>query len=267
MNANSDTAATEAIALEGQMYLYQQPELLSREAHGSLGVSSPARPFEFARRARILPLTLPEMPTAQMFYPIIFTDIDNPVPLAVVGASDDVNLFIGDDGQWDAGVYIPAYVRCYPFSLAEGKDGQFAAVIDRAAERINSNPEQPFFEDGKVTPPTQAMIDFCGRYDAERKRTLEFGRKLRELDLLAGHTATRTPPGGEQQKVADYIAVDGRKLAELGQDVLNELMTSGYLGCIFAHLFSLENWPRLVERHHRMVPGDTAASAKEGAAG
>lgn len=248
------------------MYLYQQPELLSREVHGSLGISTPERPFEFARRARILPLTLPEMANAQMFYPIIFTDMENPVPLAVVGTSDDVNLFVQDDGHWDAGVYIPAYLRCYPFSLATGKEGQFAAVIDRAADRISDHPEQPFFEDGKVTPPTQAMIDFCGRYDAERKRAMEFGKKLRELELLAGHTATRTPRGGEPEKVADYIAVDGRKLAELDKDVLGELMTSGYMGCIFAHLFSLENWPRLVERNRRMT-GDAAAGEAQGAAG
>lgn len=245
------------------MYLYRQPELLSREAHGSLGISNPDRPFEFARRARVVPLTLPELATAQMFYPIIFTEMENPVPLAMVGASDDINLFVGNDGHWAAGAYVPAYLRCYPFSLAEGKDGRFAAVIDRAADRISDNPEQPFFEDGKVAPQTQAMIDFCGRYDAERKRTLEFGRKLRELGLLAGHTASRTPPGGEQEKVADYIAVDGSKLSGLDKDVLSELMTSRYLACIFAHLFSLENWPRLVERHHRIARGDAVSDAEK----
>ena len=238
-----------APVLEGKMYLYRQPELLNHELHGTLGLSRPERPFEFAREARVLPLTLPEMSNAQMFYPIIFTDMDNPLPLAVVGTNEDVNLFVDDDGHWDAGSYIPAYARCYPFSLAAGANDKFAAVIDRSAEMISETPEQPFFEGDKLTPQTQAMIDFCGRYDAERRSALEFGSKLKELGLLAGHTATRTSPAGEQEKVADYIAVDRNKLAELGPETLPGLLQNGYLACIFAHIFSLENWPRLVERH------------------
>jgi len=230
------------------MYLYKQPELLNRETHGSLGINRPERPYEFARAARVVPLTLPELVTAQMHYPIIFTDPDNPLPLAVVGASEEDNLFVEDDGQWAAGVYVPAYLRCYPFSIAAGSGDKFAAVIDRAAEIISDAPEQPFFDGEKVTPQTQAMIDFCGRYDAERRATLEFGRKLAGLGLLAGHKATRTSAAGEQETIANYVAVDRDKLAELAPESLVELMKNGYLACVFAHLFSLENWPRLVER-------------------
>ena len=231
------------------MYLYTQPELLNHEMHGALGLSKPERPFEFAREARVLPLTLPEMTTAQMFYPIIFTDMEAPLPLAALGTDDNVNLFVEEDGQWATDTYIPAYARCYPFSLAAGENDRFAVVIDRAADIISESPEQPFFDGDKVTPQTQALIDFCGRYDAERRSTLEFGRTLKELGLLAGHTATRTSQAGEQQVVANYIAVDGNKLAELEPEKLAELLENGYLACIFAHLFSLENWPRLVERY------------------
>jgi hypothetical protein len=233
------------------MYLYRQPELLNHEMHGALGLSAPERPFDFAREALVLPLTLPEMTTAQMFYPIIFTDMENPLPLAAVGTDDEINLFVEEDGQWASGTYIPAYARCYPFGLAAGANDQFAVVIDRKADIISESPEQPFFDGDKVTPETQALIDFCGRYDAERRSALEFGRTLVELGLLAGHTATRTSRAGDKQVVANYIAVDRGKLAELPPEKLAELLEKGYLACIFAHLFSLENWPRLVERYAR----------------
>jgi hypothetical protein len=248
LNTNSPTTPP---VLEGKMYLYRQPELLNHERHGALGINQPARPFDFAREARVLPLTLPELTNAQMFYPIIFTDLDNPLPLAVVGMNDDINLFVEEDGHWATGTYIPAYARCYPFSLAAGAKDQFAVVIDRAADMISEAAEQPFFGEGKITPQTQSMIDFCGRYDAERRSALEFGRQLTELGLLAGHTATRTSQAGEQQTVANYIAVDKTGLAKLGPETLVELMENGYLACIFAHIFSLDNWPRLVERHTR----------------
>ena len=90
---NSESAAVEQ-SLDGRMLLYKQPELLNHQAHGSLGLRRPERPFEFARSARVLPLTLGEIPSAQKHYPVIFSDMDNPVPLAVVGTDEDVNLFV-----------------------------------------------------------------------------------------------------------------------------------------------------------------------------
>ena len=231
------------------MYLYRQPELLNHDKHGDLGLSRPERPFDFARSARVLPLTLSEIPRAQMYYPIVFSDLENPVPLAVVGANDNVNLFVEEDGQWAAGAYVPAYVRAYPFGLAAGVNERFAVVIDRAADMVSNSPEQPFFEGGKVTSQTQAMIDFCGQYDAERRTTLQFGSKLAELGLLAHLAATRGSEAGKRETVADYIAVDSGNLAELGAEKLAELLKNGYLACVFAHLFSLENWPRIAERH------------------
>lgn len=233
----------------GQKLFYRQPELLNHQAHGSLGLRRPERPFEFARKSRALPVTLSEIGSAQKHFPIVFTDLENPVPLAVVGTLDDVNLFIDKKGNWERGTYIPAYVRCYPFALAARSDEEFAVVIDRAADVISDNPEQPFFgSDNKVTPEIQALLDFCGRYDAEAKRTAQFGLRLKELGLLAGQQVTRKGPDGNDVPVANYVAVDSDKLDDLDDAVLRELFGQGYLAGIFAHLFSLENWQVMIER-------------------
>ena len=176
---NQGNAAGRNTAPAGQKLFYRQPELLNHEAHGALGLRRPDRPFEFARKSRALPLTLNEIPSAQKHFPVVFSDLDDPVPLAVVGTLDDVNLFVDDQGQWEHETYIPAYVRCYPFALAARSNDEFAVVIDRAAESISDNPEQPFFgADKKVTGETQALIDFCGSYDAETRRTVQFGQRL-----------------------------------------------------------------------------------------
>ena len=238
-------------SLGGQMLLYKQPELLNHQVHGSLGLSRPGRPFEFARGARVLPLTLGEIPSAQKHYPVIFSDLDNPMPLAVVGRDENVNLFVDEHGEWERGSYVPAYARRYPFALVARSDDEFAVIIDRAADRVTEDPEQPFFDGDKVTPETQSMMDFCARYDAETKRTADFGRKLKELGLLAGQQVTRTAPGGEPEPFASYIAVDSNKLNELEESMLRDLFSSGYLAGAFAHLFSLENWQLIIERHLR----------------
>jgi hypothetical protein len=238
-------------APSGSKLFYKQPELLNHEVHGSLGLRRPERPFEFARGAAALPLTLGELPTAQRYYPIIFASQEEPVPLAVVGAADDVNLFIDDRGYWEPGVYIPAYVRCYPLALAMRSDDHLAVVIDRAADAISDDPEQPFFNGDQVTAQTQSQIDFCGRYDAETKATLAFGERLKELGMLSGQQVSRTAADGTEERLASYIAVDTQKLNGLEPGVVKELFDNGYLASVFAHLFSLDNWTRLLERNSR----------------
>lgn len=233
----------------GHKLFYRQPELLNHQSHGSLGLRVPERPFEFARRSRALPVTLSEIASAQKHFPVVFSDLENPLPLAVVGTRDDVNLFVRDDGDWEREVYIPAYVRCYPFALAARSNDEYAVVIDRAAESISDDPEQPFFgDDKKVTPQIQALIDFVGRYDAETKRTVQFGQRLKQLGLLAGQQVTRKKESGEEEPVASYVAVDSEKLDKLDDAVVRELFEQGYLAGIFAHLFSLENWQVIINR-------------------
>ena len=255
---NQSNAAGQNTAPAGQKLFYRQPELLNHQAHGSLGLRMPERPFEFARKSRALPITLSEIASAQKHFPIVFSDLENPVPLAVVGTLDDVNLFIDDNGYWERETYVPAYIRCYPFALAARSNDEFAVVIDRAAESISENPEQPFFgADNKVTPETQALIDFCGRYDAESKRTAQFGQRLKELGLLAGQQVTRKTPEGKEVPVASYVAVDSDKLNDLDDTVVKELFSEGFLAGIFAHLFSLENWQVMIER---MAARETSAA-------
>jgi hypothetical protein len=246
----TDTQPVER-SLDGKMLLYRQPELLNHQAHGSLGLRRPEKPYEFARNARVVPLTLGEIPSAQKHYPVIFSDMDNPVPLAVVGRDENVNLFIDENGRWEDGAYIPAYVRCHPFALAARSEDEFAVVIDRAADSVTDDPDQPFFDGDKITPETQSLMDFCARYDAEARRTAEFGRRLKALGLLVGQQVTRTAPGGEAEPFASYITVDGDKLNELEDSALQDLFGSGFLAGAFAQLFSLENWQLVIERESR----------------
>ena len=239
-------------APDGKMMFYRQPELLNPQVHGSLGLVQAERPYDFARNTRAVPITVPEFQVAQKSFPIIFAELDNPMPLVVVGRSDDVNLFVDADGNWEQGVYIPAYVRRYPFALATRSEDQFVVVVDRAADSVGENPDQPFFEGDQVTAQTQSLIDFCGQYDAETRATAEFGVRLRELGLLTGQQVSRKKPDGQDEVIANYVAVDVDKLNALDANVLEDLFRKGYLSAIFAHLFSLEGWQRVLERHaHR----------------
>ncbi len=254
-NQGNNTMASEqtgsAPEITGRMYLYEQPELLSREAHAGLGLKHLPRPFDFAAGVRAIPLTVAEIPTAQHAYPVIFSDGDNATPLAVLSVLDRDNLFVGDDGRWQEGVYIPAYLRCYPFAFARRDDENYAVVVDRAAPMVSAEPDVPFFDGTELTPSVNELMQLCQRYDAEKRRTAEFSAQLKELGLLSGQQATHNDSDGKEQTIASYVACNAEKLAALPDHELKALTVNGFLAAIFAHLFSLHNWQALVEKARR----------------
>lgn len=240
---------------EGGIPLYQKPELLSKEAHGALGFVTPAHPFEFARQLTTIPLVAAEISSAQKNYPVIFSDPEHAAPVAVVSVLKDRNMFVDANGDWEPLHYIPSYLRRHPFAFAAGQNDQLAVVIDRSSNCISENPEQPFFDGDGLTQRTQAMVDFCGQYEAERRRTQEFSKKLKELELLTLQEVVPAGQGADEQKkqLATYYAIDVGKLGELEPELLAEMHKNGFLSFIFAHLFSLENWKRLLDRREMLI--------------
>jgi hypothetical protein len=239
-----------ATSLTGTMFLYERPELLNPEVHAGLGIKVPTKPFEFAAGIKAVPIVASEISSAQKHYPIVFSSMENPMPLAVVGILEEQNLFVGADGKWDTHAYVPAYLRCYPFALAAatGQD-QSAVVIDAGASRVTKEPDFPFFKDGAVTAETNSMIDFCSKFAQEMSDTTTFCQRLKALDLLAQQTATNTAADGKTETtVAQFITLDMQKVNNLPPKVLQELLQNAYLGAIFAQAFSMENWTHLINR-------------------
>jgi len=245
----TDTStATDAGEITGQMFLYEKPELLTNDKHGSMGFTVADKPYEFVAKVKAVPLTMVEFGSAQRDFPIIFSNMENPVPLAVQGIIDEENLFVDEHGKWDEMSYIPMYVRCHPFAFA-GDGERMAVVVDTAAASVSSNPQYPFFVDGEISTHTKALMDACAMLERERKRTLAFCDKVKELDLLTPLRATHTPDGAtEPQSLANYIAIDVEKLNNLTAEVVYELHTKGFLSAIYMQLYSLENWRHLMAR-------------------
>lgn len=235
--------------VSGKMFLYENPELLTPETHGSMGFKPAERPFDFVKSVRAVPLTMIEFGSAQRQFPIIFSNLEKPVPLAIVGLLDDVNLFVDDDGNWDPMCYVPTYLRCHPFAFASESGGRLAVVVDRDAASVSDAPDFPFFVDGKISEHADALMRLCAQYEGERKRTLDFCDKLRELELLAPLRAEFTPDsGGEAQQLANYVGINTDKLDRLSADAVYELHSKGFLSAIYLQLYSLENWRHLMAR-------------------
>jgi hypothetical protein len=238
--------------ITGNVLFYSQPEPLSPELHGKLGVKRMDGPFKFAKTGHAIPLTVGEFPLAAVTGPIIFVG-DEKLPIAVMGLNAGENMFVRDDGVFEPGVYIPAYVRRYPFVFAnDDKANQMVLCVDRKAEFIVEGGDMSFFEtDGKPSQYTQNCIEFCNNFEIERQRTMSFVQILKDLDLFETKTAQYTPANpdgtaGAPQKIADYFGVSEDKLNQLPTEKLVELRDNGALSQIYAHLLSLVGWDRLI---------------------
>jgi hypothetical protein len=172
--------------------------------------------------------------------------------VAVLGVNANENLFVDAQGAYAADCYLPAYVRRYPFVLANDAQAQRMIVcIDRNAPTIGENPEFPFFENGEPSAYTKNAVEFCNNFEAERQRTESFVGLLNGLDLFETKKALFTPPpvngvASEPQVVAEYQGVSEEKLAALPHDKFIELRDNGALSQIYAHLVSLLGWDRLI---------------------
>ena len=261
------TDTTANAALSGNVLFYANPEPLSMEAHGGLGVDGVASPYGFASKANIIPLTVTEFAPAALSYPVIFVG-EKKQPVAVMGLKDGENLFITDNGDFRPDAYIPAYVRRYPFVFANDQPAErMILCIDRAASFLSEGGQAPLFVDGQPSAYVNQAMEFCTNFEQERQRTDSFVQLLKDLDLFVVREAVFTPRdangvAGEPQKLAEYFAVSEDKLKTLSAEKLAELRDNGALGQIYAHLTSLLGWDRLIAlAFQRAAETPTAANA------
>ena len=179
----TDTANFAQAQLSGEVLFYSRPEPLSKDAHGNLGLKPSETPYAFTAATHLVPLLVTEFAPAALCYPIIFAG-DDKTPVAVLGVNANENLFVDEKGGYAPDAYLPAYVRRYPFVLANDATAQRMVVcIDSKAPMVSDSPDAPFFENGEPTAYTKGAIEFCNNFEQEAQRTLSFVNLLKELDL------------------------------------------------------------------------------------
>ncbi len=191
-----------------------------------------------------VPLTTDEFSSACRFFPIVFSAGDNPVPLALMGMNEGMNTFVDAEGKLINPVYVPAYIRRYPFLLARLRpdSDELSLCFDPTAGAIGKFDEgDKLFEDGQPTEATNAILEFCKNFEEAGQRTGMFIEELKKADLLMDGEVSITPEGSSQPYIyRGFQMVDEAKLRDLRGDVLRKMMQNGMLGLIFAHLFSLQ---------------------------
>jgi hypothetical protein len=233
-----------------QLDFYRRPVPLSSHAHRALRLRG-AGDFRFASSTNCVTLAGIEFSEAAKEYPIVFAKLDGHecVPVILLGLKDRQNVFVTKSGAWDAR-YIPAFVRCYPFVLASGEsDKSLNVFIDEECESwSDSDGDALFSYDGAHSPFLDQKLKLLSSYHAELATTRNLARVLVEYELLSEITARADLSGGGKYILKGLHIIDEAKLQQLSPEQAVQLLRSGLLALIYAHLMSLSNTARLVDR-------------------
>ena len=221
---------------------YKNIQPLSSSIHGHYRARSSDRAPYFAN-AHAIPLTIDEFIHAQRYTPIVFSAGDNPVPLALMGLNEGVNVFVDDEGAPYNPFYIPAYVRRYPYMLArmDADAQELSLCFDPESDLIGDIPEGDLLFDGdKPSERLKSILKFCEDFEIAAQRTQAFMKELLELDLLMDGEVAIQPEGSDQPFIyRGFKMVAEDKFREMNGDQLRKINQNGILPLIVAHLVSL----------------------------
>jgi hypothetical protein len=206
------------------------------------------------RSLTALPLSFTEFAAACRDYPIAFVTGDaggSFVPMVVLGLENQQNLFVTKEGAWDASVYLPAYVRRYPFCMTrvtvDGREQpERVACVEKRA--INDKGVALYDDKGEPLPLWDERRKLLFEYEADLVRSEEMCRVVARLQLYEPFTMQATPNEGAPLALTGMHRVSEQKLSELAADAVKEIVQNGVLARIYAHLISLSNFARLLER-------------------
>ncbi len=228
---------------------YEKPVLLNRDTHRALRVGA-TNGFEFASRANSLYLAGVEFNEAVKEYAIVFTRSGGSkvIPVAILGLRAQENLYVDSEFAWQA-KYIPAFVRRYPFVLAQMTGADMGVCIDEACKNLNDPTGQALFDtQGQSTEFLQNAVEFLTKFQQEYQRTDSFCQRLAAAGLLTDMNARADLTDGRSFTVNGLMVVDEKKLLALSDAQVLAMFRAGDLHWLSLHLASLTNMQRLVDR-------------------
>lgn len=233
-----------------QLLIYENVEALNRVEHRDLSVRQ-SHDFGYAKDTNTVPIVDIEFVKVATAMPIVFTKTQTGVMcVALLGAEQDRNAFVQEDGTWD-GRYVPAFFRRYPFVFAMQENGdKLTLCIDTSFSGLNSDGEgeRLFDSKGTETSYTKNVLNFVEEYQATFNRTQAFCDRLEESGLLEEARIDYSLADGKTGGVTGFMQVSTQKLRELPDEKVLELFRSGDLDLIQMHLISLQQVEPLIAR-------------------
>ncbi|WP_371377213.1 SapC family protein [Thalassotalea aquiviva] len=228
----------------------QNVQPLNKSAHANLKIKPQAN-FAHVASQHLAPVVVQEFARAAAEFPVVFvknSENDTFQPVALFGVKPGENLYTAT-ARWE-GVYAPAAVTHFPLSLVpESKDSnKFMVVIATETSVVNEEEGNSLFdENGEETEYLTRRKEGLGLYFEHAQMTKAFTKELADKELLVGQNI-EIDINGEKIQINGIFHVDEKKLNELSDEEYLSLRKRGFLGPIYAHLNSMHQVHRLVQK-------------------
>lgn len=221
--------------------MYKNIVPLNSVTHAELKLS-PVLGFSYAKSTHLCSVVLHEFPAASANYPIVFikkSDSNKFYPVVLLGLQLGENMFVNEDGAWNASAYVPAAFRRYPFGLARDDAGGLIVCFDEGSDCFDTEKGTPLFApDGQASDGLKRVQQFLMEMYNSEVLAEKFTEKLQELDLLVpGNLDVNTPNG--MQRFEGAFLIDENKLTKLSNEQFLSLREHGFLAAIYAQMISL----------------------------
>ncbi len=232
---------------QGRKSMYKKLVVLDKKRHSDLKVK-PMRDLNFARGNSFIPLLATEVALIGSTFPIVFTDNENPSLVALVSLGGE-SLAINHEGKWITN-YIPAFIRRYPFAIAQTEDNpqQKVILIDEESDLVSTiEGNELFLEDGTQSDTLKNAINFLTNYENQFTITKNVAKVIRDSGILEEREIAVGEGDEKQVLVNGFKIIDREKLNSLSDDILADWVRKGIITLIDAHIKSLENINTLFE--------------------
>ncbi len=146
---------------------------------------------------------------------------------------------MGSDGKWEPETYIPAFLRRYPYILAEGvsQDGSFAVCIDADYPGFDRKKgERLFTEEGENTPALNNVLEFLRLYQNQYEATKAFTGYIKELNIFKAVDANVKLVGGDEFTFRNLLMIDEQAMYKLADEEIVKLVRQGYMPALDVRL-------------------------------
>lgn len=231
-------------------------EPLDANKHKSIKIH-PDAGVEFARTQHLISLRVTEIDKAISDFPVMFFRNHQTGKLSIAMMTSfkpGDNLFV-EGNVWDA-LFMPGSLKTHPFHVISNNDSDesYSLTINVESPCLVAEGGNALFSDNGQPTPYLAQVK--ANMDEELNNELltrEFLETIDALGLTAPIDLEIELADGQSHTISGLQTVAEDKLRLIGQDVLLELHSKGYLFPLHAMLMSLFQINGLIRRNNKVL--------------
>jgi hypothetical protein len=224
--------------------MYKNIQILDKEKFKNIKFDEVSS-VEVAKNIGLIPLGFTEVWHVSHNCPIIISAGENAEFLGFCGITKEITIFNKNE------VYLPAFVRSYPFLNVEikGEDEKINSVIaiDENADFVGKNKKYFIIDKEKnITKEANAKIELVRELNRQREISKKIVSELKAHDLLVKKDLKVVVDNNEKIILEEFYIINIEKLTKLDDAILATWARKGWMGIFDAHIKSLNNFQKVL---------------------